>query len=210
MGTVDRSVVEHAADRFFRSYHKHCVDPDFDTLLNFFNSTHGLNDKLKRCDLGDFHGLDEFLVIKTLRNYFHHEGELHNEVRLLARSDIPIFTDLMFTCLIKKSSLDSALLNVPDKYRSEVESAVSKVVKNYGLVVDVNPCLFNFAVYVYENVVEVGLSMTSEEFFDFKESYDYESENGYPHFVSGDFSCKAGDIDKVILTFFADLKYPSV
>lgn len=45
---MDADSLNGAIDRFFRSYFNHCVVPDEDTLLNFLNALHSLNDKLQK------------------------------------------------------------------------------------------------------------------------------------------------------------------
>jgi hypothetical protein len=68
-----------AAERFFRFYHRYCIEPDQDTLFNLLNSIHSLNDRLKKATGEHFYECYEFLTLKALRNLFHHEAELVNE-----------------------------------------------------------------------------------------------------------------------------------
>ena len=41
-----------AADRFFRAYAMHCLDPDEDTLFAMLHALHSINDKLDRSKAG--------------------------------------------------------------------------------------------------------------------------------------------------------------
>ena len=89
-----------AGERFFRLYHRHCVSPDDDTLFNLLNAIHSLNDKLHKATSDNFFDCHEFIMLKALRNLFHHEAELINEVRSISVANLPISTDLMFLCLV--------------------------------------------------------------------------------------------------------------
>ena len=49
----DMDTVTAAADRFFRCYARHCLDPDADTLFTYLNALHSFNDKLKKSKRGN-------------------------------------------------------------------------------------------------------------------------------------------------------------
>jgi len=173
-----------AGERVFRLYHLHCVSPDLDTLFNLLNSIHSLNDKLEKSKLGDFFGIHEFVALKAIRNLFHHQEELVNELRIIPTDELPpITTDLMFLCLIPTKLVEQAISAIPNKYRREEEQIIQSVLGWYGEVVNINPCIFNFMVKVYE----------------------FETENNYSHYITGGISCLAGSVEEVLKKAFGPI-----
>jgi len=195
-----------AAERFFRCYERHCVAPDKDSLFNLLNSAHSLNDKMKSELSSDFFDVNEFVAIKALRNLFHHKEELLHEVRAIAAQDIPpIISDLLFLCLVPRSLVEEAISGVAQKYKTREEAIIRKTFQWHENVVNINPCIFNFAVHVYEKTKEIGLSLSSDEYMNIENSYLFEEQNGYSHFITGQLSCRVGDIEAVLKTVFADV-----
>lgn len=194
-----------AAERFFRAYNAHCLHPDIDSLFYLLNAAHSLNDKMRKEFSSDFFDIDEFIALKALRNLFHHQVELASEVRIVAAQDIYISTDLMFLCLVPRSLVERSIDGLDKRRRAEEESRIRNVLKWYLGVVNINPCIFNFAVHVFERVKSLGFALDSDEYLGLKKSYDHESSHGLSHFVSGDISCLAGDVNAVLATVFADV-----
>lgn len=198
-------IAEQAADRYFRCYEAHCVKPDADTLFNLLNALHSLNDKLQRsCDANLF-AVHEFVALQALRNLFHHKGELLSEIRMAMSHDLLLVTDLEFLCLVPRSLVEEAISEIPKKRKSEDEPIVISVFKWYTNVVNINPCIFNFTVHVFEKCKELGFNLISGGYEMLKESYEFEVQNGHPHFITGDISCSVGSVDAVISTVFADV-----
>ncbi|WP_051190081.1 hypothetical protein [Laribacter hongkongensis] len=177
-----------------------------DSLFNLLNSAHSLNDKMKSELSSDFFDTNEFVAIKALRNLFHHKQELLHEVRAIAAQDIPpIISDLLFLCLVPRSLVEEAISEVAPKYKAREEAIIRKTFHWYGNVVNINPCIFNFAIHVYEKTKELGLSLSSDEYMNIEESYLLEEQNGYSHFITGQLSCRVGDVETVLKTVFADV-----
>lgn len=198
---------EAAAERFFRQYYKHCTDPDRDTLFNFLNAAHSLNDKLLKSHKKGFFDIDEFAAIKALRNIFHHEGELINEVRVIPAHDLPpISTDLLFLCLVPTKLIEQSIESISEKYRKREECVIRSVVHWYGEVANINPCILNFAVKAYELIVREGIQVHGEDFKEIESSYNYEIENGFSHYVSGKIVCGVGDAEEVLRVAFTEIK----
>lgn len=195
-----------AAERFFRAYKAHCVLPDPDTLFNLLNSAHSLNDKLRKEFRSDFLALKEFVALKALRNLFHHQEELLSEVRVVAVSNLPpISTDLLFLCLVPRALVENAIVGIEKKWRPLEESLVRDALKWYGNVVNINPCIFNFAVHVYERMKNLNVLLTSEAYSSLHASYEFEEQYGHSHFVSGEVACHAGSVEAVLETVFSDV-----
>ncbi|MCD9465515.1 MULTISPECIES: hypothetical protein [Photobacterium] len=192
-----------ASERVFRLYHSHCVSPSLDTLFNLLNAIHSLNDKLGKAKLGSFFDIQEFIALKALRNLFHHKEELINELRIIPAQDLPpITTDLLYLCLVPTNLVEKAILAIPNKYLADEEPVIKSVLGWYGEVVNINPCIFNFMVNVYEFLASKKIKLSGDEFLDFADSYEFEAENGHSHYVTGVISCHAGSVDKVLKKAF--------
>lgn len=164
-----------AGERFFRLYREHCVKPDKDTLFNLLNSIHSLNDRLRKATGEHFFSCNEFVVLKALRNLFHHEAELVNEVRIIPVKKLPsVSTDLLFLCLIPSRLVLLSFEQLDRKRRAHEEEIVRSTLKWYGNVVNVNPCVFNFAVHVFEKLRALGRQIGGDEYAEFKASYEFE------------------------------------
>lgn len=200
------AIAASAADRYFRFYEVHSVKPDVDSLFNLLNALHSLNDKLRKFFEVDFFAVKEFVALQALRNFFHHKEELVSEVRIVAAKDLPpLLTDLLFLCLVQSSLVEQSIAEINDKRRVQDEPVIRSVLKQYGSVVNINPCIFNFSVHVFEKSEDLGLNLTSSGYNSFKNSYEFELLNGYSHFISGDISCHAGSVDAVLSTLFEDI-----
>ncbi|MDD2888566.1 MAG: hypothetical protein PHY66_12265 [Aliarcobacter sp.] len=187
-----------SCERLFRLYYKHNQEPDLDTLYNLLNSIHSLNDIFNRTLKDNFFESDEFIALKALRNLYHHQSEIQNEFKLIPIEDGSVFiSDLMYLCIIKKSSAEEAIQNIDKKYREEERKKINKVFKWYNHVVNINPSIFNFVVKVYEKMESHGISLSTDDYLEFKNSYDFEIQNGYSHFISGDIRCHPNDMGKI-------------
>lgn len=187
-----------AADRFFRCYAKHCLDPDADTLFAYLNALHSFNDKLNKSKKGSLFGSADFVALKSLRNLFHHEAELVHEVRFILTRDLPPVTaELATACLVDRQLVERAI----DREKKDRER-IAGAFRWYGAVADIQPCVFNGAVDIYEAVRAAQLEPESEGFEMFDQSYTFETENGHAHRVTGTISCLAADVDEVVRKAF--------
>ena len=195
-----------AFERFFRLFHKFCIQPDLDTLFNLMNSIHSLNDRLNNSASQNFFKSREFISIKALRNLFHHQDELLNELRIIPADRLPpITTDLLFLCLVPAHLVEASFEHIPKKYRDEQEAIIRSTLKWYREVVNIYPCIFNFSVQVFEKVQDIELELDCPEYMEFKTSYNFETENGHSHFVNGNIGCLAGNVDEVLRVAFANI-----
>lgn len=195
-----------AGERFFRLYRAHCVKPDKDMLFNLLNSIHSLNDRLRKATGEHFFGCNEFVALKALRNLFHHEAELVNEVRIIPVKKLPsVSTDLLFLCLVSSRLVLLSFEQLDRKRRAHEEEIVRSTLKWYGNVVNVNPCVFNFAVHVFEKLRALGSQIGGDEYAEFQASYEFEEEAGYSHFIAGDISSHAGSVEEILPVAFANV-----
>lgn len=195
-----------AGERFFRLYHKHCVQPDQDTLFILLDAAHSLNDRLNKQTGSNFFDCNEFVALKALRNLFHHEEELKHDVRLLSVEGVPpVTTDLLHLCLVPRQLVEKAIAQISHKRREQDAAIIRRTLKWYGDVVNINPCIFNFSVQVFEKLRLLDLELNSEEYTEFRASYEYEEEHQHSHFVTGDISCHAGSVEQILMSAFADV-----
>src|SRR5690554_3023901 len=207
MTPSEQTSIAGAGDRFFRAYMAHCVRPDSDTLFALLNAIHSLNDRVRKADSGDFFSFKEFAGLKALRNLFHHEDELRSEVRALAVEDLPpITSELLFMCLVPRTLVEKALAGMDGKRRERDEPLAREAFKWYRNVVDINPCIFNMAVHIFELLDELDVSLSSDAYFEFRRSYEWEEREGHNHFVRGELTCRLGDVDEVLNRAFADIR----
>lgn len=200
------AIAASAADRYFRCYEAHCIKPDVDTLFNLLNALHSLNDKFRKHCETDFFSVNEFVALQALRNLFHHQAELLNEIRVVAAQDLPpLTTDLFFLCLVPRGLVETAISNVSAKRKTQDEPIIRAVLKWYENVVNINPCIFNFSVHVFEKSEALGLPLVSEGYESIKNSYECELAEGHSHFVTGDIACHLGSVEEVLSRVFADV-----
>jgi len=195
-----------AGERFFRLYGKHCVEPDQDTLFNLLNSIHSLNDRLNKATGKNFFECHEFIALKALRNLFHHEAELINQVRPILVANVPsISTDLIFLCLVPADLVVRSIEQIDKRWSERDGPIIRATLKWYAGVVNINPCIFNFAVHAFEKLKALEISVAGVEYDAFARSYRFEEEFGHSHFVNGDISTHAGSIEQVLAVAFADV-----
>ena len=187
-----------AAERFFRLYRLHCVDPNRDTLFFVLEAAHSLNDRLKSAHDVDFFDLQEFSALKCLRNFFHHQEELRHVVRVVPAGNYPIITDLIILCLVPSAIVESAVEETRERHREATRQACNAVFHWYGTVVNINPALFNFVVGAYERMNAAGISLNGDAFQEFEASYRYEEDHGYAHRIGGRIATRAGDLDQLL------------
>jgi hypothetical protein len=198
-GTSNKAATA-AAERFFRAYHGHSTAPNEDSLFDLLNALHSLNDKLGKAVGRNLHASVSFTVLRKLRNLFHHEGELLHEIRMIHLAEVSaIVSDLALVCLVPRALVVRSL---DDERKAEVRDAVLATIKWYGDVGDIQPCIFNAAVDVYEALMAAHLTLASNEYAAFRESYEYETSRGLSHHVTGTISCRAADVDIVLQRLF--------
>lgn len=191
-----------AIDRFFRSYFNQLRAPDPDTLLNFLNALHGLNDKLKKEAGRDLFGSANFVALKALRNLFHHHVELVHEIKMVPVDELPsMMTDLMIVCLVPRSLVERAEAETERRHRAQVHSALATF-KWYQDVVNIQPSMFNVAVDVFEAIAGLDVDPSSDAYEAFEGAYRLDEQSGRPPRVTGDIWCAAGSVREILQTVF--------
>lgn len=187
------------SERFFRLYKAHCVSPNRDTLFSLLESGHSLNDRLKNSVGLDFFDIPEFVALKCIRNYFHHQQELRHVVRIIHAEKYPIVADLMTLCLVPRDIINAAIAATENRFFEETQYSCCKVFHWYGQIVNINPALCNFVVLAYEKIKARGVFVKGGAVNDFESIYQYEEDNNIPHLVDGRISTSAVSVDDFLV-----------
>jgi hypothetical protein len=190
------------AARLFRAYESHSLAAGPDTLFNTLTAMHSLNDKLKKAEVKDFEHLEEFAALKALRNFAHHQDEIDANVRVIPS---PFVSDLAFLCLVRRDQVEQAIETVGQKRRAETRAACESRFHWYGAAVNINPCLFNFMVHAYEQLVAAGVRPDPASVEALQTSYQFEDREGHAHLIDGRMAGPAGGIEQMLATIVANL-----
>jgi len=197
-----------SCERIFRLYYTYNTSPDEDTLFNLLNSIHSINDIFIKNLNDNFFDSDEFISLKAIRNLYHHQEEVNNEFRIISPEDFDfLITDLQYMCFIRLSSVIKSVENLKEKYKVETATKMVNIfhMNERSKIVNINPCIFNFMVKVYEKLLKHNIVLTTSEYIEYKKSYDYETGNLLPHFVNGKFLCGWNDMQKLENILFTDI-----
>lgn len=190
------TVVSQAINRVFRLYGAYCTNWNEDSLYNLLHALHSLDDKLEIDGEQPMLGIPEYVALKALRNYWHHEGEVPAVLRVKSMKGL-IATDLMHACFVPATDCAAALKGVSKKFRDEAKQAMDSTFRVWGTVVDINPCVFNCMAKVYALLEEKKIAGDCAEFDEFAESYEFENRNGYSHYVTGAVATTAAEAGRV-------------
>lgn len=185
-----------AIDRVFRTYHRYCTAFDEDSLFQLLTALHSLDDRLKPAHGRVLFAIPEYIALKALRNHFHHGAEIRNLIRFKSVAGLGLTTDLTTVCLIAFNDAIAAIKGTKKEFQAQTAEAMAATFKDWGIVVDINPCVANCVVKVFEALLALGLSGTAQEFFILKASYDHETRHGLPHYMTGAVCLRASDISK--------------
>lgn len=196
-----------AIDRFYRSYSKYLVNYDSDSLFILLNSLHSLGDKLKTDKNIDLLEVDEFVVLKTIRNHIHHQSEMHNILTTVPVDKISnIRIDLLFMCLIYKADIDNSIEAVQIKYKQRTKDIIYKTAHFYGSVVNISHVIFNMAAKLMVILDKNNIEGKSKEYIENYESMMFDVSNGHSITVSGKIYTSVNNVGKIQDILFNALK----
>ena len=173
---------ERAAGRLFRVYEQHCRNAGPDTLFLTLTALHSFNDQLDAALGKNLLQIEEFLALKALRNFAHHQEDIESNVRVIPA---PATSDLAFLCLVRRDQIERAIESVDKRWREAARSACRDKFHWYGQAVNINPCLFNLMVHAYELLAQLNVQAPDEDIAKFKDSYQFERANNHPHYIDG-------------------------
>ena len=191
-----------AAGRLFRSWERHRTAPGPDTLFETLTAMHSLNDRLQKTVGSDFHGIQEFVALKALRNFVHHQEEVRDNVRVIPA---PALSDLLVLCLVRDDQVERAIESADKRWRVDTRNACEATFHWYGKAVNINPCVFNFAVPAYETLRQLDVRLPADAVADFEARYRCEETRGLSHTVDGRLTAHAADLNAILSNVVADL-----
>lgn len=183
------SIIEPCAARLFNIYYQHTQSSSLENLQYLVEEAYKLHERLRKnttSKIGLFE-LDEFLLLKALRNYSVHQGEFLGEAYYV-NTDFAKAMQLELTrvCLIKKATVNLAINHEPNLEHGE-ENKIARIrtqLVDFGDFYNLEPVIFNFMVKVYENLDSSNLPIPGEGFKDIKQAYQREKYYNYPHYLS--------------------------
>ncbi len=183
------SIIQPCAARLFNTYYQHTQASSLESLQYLVEEAYKLHERLRKnpmSKLGLFE-LDEFLLLKALRNYSVHQGEFLGEAYCIdiefAKS---MQLELLRVCLVKKSTVNLAINHEPTLEHGE-ENKISRIrgqLIDFGDFFNLEPVIFNFMVKVYEKLELMNLAIPGEGYKDIQQSYQREKYYNYPHYLS--------------------------
>ena len=113
-----------------------------------------------------------------------------------------ITTDLIYLCLIPSHLVEASYEHIQNRYKDAHIEIINRTFKWYGNIVNINPTIFNFSVKIYEKLKSLNVVLISEEYLEFNASYQYEVENNFSHFITGEIYCHTESAERVLNNIF--------
>lgn len=184
-----RVMIASCAERLFDIYYRHTVSQSLQELQSLTEEAYKLHERLCKGIPGSNGLLDlnEFILLKALRNYSVHQGDFIGEAFGINRSFAQqLNLDLARVCLIKKGTVKKAINYEPPLRFGEDE----KMIKIEGQLVDfgdfynIEPVIYNFMVKVYEKLIYLNFHARGKGFLEIDQAYKKETYYNYSHYVS--------------------------
>lgn len=184
------SILEPSARRIFDGYYRYCRHSGLEELQYLLDESFKFNERFRKqpgYKLGLFY-LDEFLLIKALRNHSAHRGDLFGEVFAISRSFAQRSKlDLAKVCLIRKETVIQAI-NGEQRLKddSKEQAKVRKIrgqLADFGDFYNIEPVIFNFIVKLYEKLIELEIPVPGDGFKEIDSAYKREAYYRYAHYV---------------------------
>ena len=182
-------MIEPAAGRLFDIYYQYTAKSDLTALQSHTEEAYKLHERLRKLPAKNngLFDLDEFLLLKALRNYSVHRddflGKAYAVDRQFAQQNK---LDLLRVCLIEKKTVRLAINAEPILHSGEQEkiAKIQSQLVDFGEYFNIEPIIFNFMVKVYEKLVALKLNIPGAGFTEIHTSYKNEIYHNYPHYVS--------------------------
>lgn len=188
-----------AVARLCRAYITFLAEVNEDVLFNWSNALHSMHDRVPQAMKADLFQCGEFVALKALRNHFHHGGEVVHRVKPLTIGKLPLVSDLGILCLIDRTTAETSLQGIEEKYRATQQPLAESALKWYGSCVNLYPAMFNLMVHVVLLAQRHGIAAVTDEAFQrLANAVAQDQANGYPVTVSGDIACHAGSVDDML------------
>ena len=191
---MEKTTIEISAKRLFDAYFRHVKNSNLEELRTISHEAYCVHEKLRllpRKSKG-LHNIDEFQLLKALRGYSVHTGELFGEVytydpKIITPQLMIYHINLRRLCLVRKGDVKRAINSekpLPDPAQEQAKiSAIKSQLIPYGEFYDLEPVVFNFMAKVYEELMPLDLSIAGEAYSKMQHSYDEEARSGISHYV---------------------------
>lgn len=127
-------------DRYFHSQrelldYSYSEDRDINTLFTYLNNLHSTADKLKENFNSNIKNIPEFKLLRLIRNYFHHVGDV-DEIRLFVSTDKNVIASHSQHLIIPlelfaksiKSFIDNNTVNTNNRnYKNKMEFVTKEI-----------------------------------------------------------------------------------
>lgn len=174
------------SSEYFECYFDFIEKKSVRSVNDLLNAAKRVNELLikdtRNINKKDLFSSKDFLLIKMLRNFNEHEGNVISDFKMLDKlATDELKPDLGFCCLISAETYNAAKhgreVSVDDI--KKIDSAASII----GDYIDIHPAVFNLSVYIYECLTRLGLSLDTKGFLWLKESYDKETLHEIDHYI---------------------------
>ena len=188
------TTIEQSATRLFDARVKHVKNRGLEELHNILEEAYKLHERLKLVPGKNkgLHNINEFQLLKALRNYSVHTGDFFGEVYTYAPEkltpELMLFhINLHQLCLINKNEVKRAINSekpLPNhaQEKAKIEAINSQLIP-YGDYYDLEPVVFNFIAKLYEELLPLRLSISGEGYAIIQDSYNEETRAGMSHYV---------------------------
>ena len=164
-----RPMIEPSAGRLFDIYYQYTSKEDLVALQSITEEAYKLHERLRKLSpksKGLF-DIDEFLLLKALRNYSVHRDDFVGKAYAVKRKFAEQNRlELQRVCLIDKKVVRLAI-NAEDPLESGEQEKVIKInqqLVDFGEFYNIEPVIFNFMVKVYEKLICLKLAIPGNGF----------------------------------------------
>jgi hypothetical protein len=191
---MKKTAINQSAKRLFDAYFRHVDSSSLDELYTIIGEACRLHNRLRIYSRGKkgLYNLDEFLLLKALRNYSEHSGDFFGEAytydpKIITPKLMIYHIKLHRLCLVRKDEVKRAInsekpLSDPTKEQAKVEAVNSQLI-SYGDYYDLEPVVFNFIAKLYELLQPLNLSISGEAYTSMQHSYEEEARSDISHYV---------------------------
>jgi len=183
-----RPMIEPSAGRLFDIYYQYTSKEDLVALQSITEEAYKLHERLRKLSpksKGLF-DIDEFLLLKALRNYSVHRDDFVGKAYAVKRKFAEQNRlELQRVCLIDKKVVRLAI-NAEDPLESGEQEKVIKInqqLVDFGEFYNIEPVIFNFMVKVYEKLICLKLAIPGNGFAEIDRSYKNEIYHNFSHYV---------------------------
>jgi hypothetical protein len=188
------TTIEESVKRLFEAYFRHVKKTSLGELHNILEEAYKLHERLKLFPgkKKGLHNIDEFQLLKALRNYSVHSGDFFGEAYTYSPEKLTpelmhFHINLHRLCLVHKNEVKRAInsetpLQDYVQEQAKIEAINSQLIP-YGDYYDLEPVVFNFIAKLYEELLPLGLSISGEAYANMRHSYNEEDRTGISHYV---------------------------